>query len=48
MSGWVVCIGMATVGDDLIDRVMVDPRLNANPRVDEAHQGYRWRVSSTL
>jgi hemoglobin len=23
--------------DDLIDRVMVDPRLNANPRVDEAH-----------
>jgi hemoglobin len=23
--------------DDLLDRVMVDPRLNANPRVDEAH-----------
>ena len=33
---------IATVVDDLIDRVMVDPRLNANPRVDEAHQ----RVSS--
>jgi len=28
---------IATVIDDLIDRVMVDPRLNANPRVDEAH-----------
>ncbi|HZC02014.1 MAG TPA: group 1 truncated hemoglobin [Gammaproteobacteria bacterium] len=33
---------IATVVDDLIDRVMVDPRLNANPRVDEAHH----RVSS--
>jgi hemoglobin len=28
---------IATVVDDLIDRIMVDPRLNANPRVDEAH-----------
>ena len=28
---------IATVIDDLIDRVMVDDRLNANPRVDEAH-----------
>src|SRR5213596_1636381 len=28
---------IATVVDDFIDRVMVDPRLNANPRVDEAH-----------
>ena len=28
---------IATVVDDLIDRVMSDPRLNANPRVDEAH-----------
>ena len=27
---------IATVVDDFIDRVMVDPRLNANPRVDEA------------
>jgi hypothetical protein len=25
---------IATVVDDLIDRVMGDPRLNANPRVD--------------
>ena len=28
---------IASVIDDLIDRVMDDPRLNANPRVDEAH-----------
>src|ERR687884_962887 len=28
---------IATVVDDLIDRLMTDPRLNANPRVDEAH-----------
>src|SRR5687768_15967694 len=28
---------IATVVDDLIDWVMTDPRLNANPRVDEAH-----------
>jgi len=26
---------IATVVDDFIDRIMVDPRLNANPRVDE-------------
>ena len=34
---------IATVVDDFIDRIMVDPRLNANPRVDEAHH----RVSPT-
>ena len=28
---------IATVVDDVIDRVMADPRLNANPAVDEAH-----------
>jgi hemoglobin len=28
---------IAAVVDNLIDRVMDDPRLNANPRVDEAH-----------
>ncbi len=28
---------IATVVNDLIDRVMADPRLNANPAVDEAH-----------
>ena len=27
---------IATVVDDFIDRIMVDARLNANPRVDEA------------
>ena len=32
---------IATVVDDFIDRIMVDDRLNANPRVDEA----RHRVS---
>ena len=33
---------IATVVDDFIDRVMTNPKLNANPRVDEAHH----RVSS--
>jgi hemoglobin len=28
---------IAAVVEDLIDRVMDDPRLNANPRIDEAH-----------
>lgn len=28
---------IATVVDDFIDRVMTDARLNANPKVDEAH-----------
>jgi hemoglobin len=32
---------IATVVDDFIDRIMVDPRLNANPRVDEAHHRVR-------
>jgi hemoglobin len=41
---------IATVVDDLIDRVMVDPRLNANPRVDEAHHrvsaaGFKYLVT---
>ena len=27
---------IATVVDDFIDRIMVDPKLNVNPRVDEA------------
>src|SRR5262249_1571907 len=31
---------IATVIDDFIDRIMVDPRLNANPRVDEAHHRF--------
>src|ERR1700687_4673110 len=29
---------IATVVDDLIDRVMADPRLNANPLVEDGHQ----------
>jgi hemoglobin len=36
------CLGgvynIATVVDNLIDRVMTDPRLNANPRVNVAVQ----------
>ena len=28
---------IAAVVDDFIDRVMSDPKLNANPKVDEAH-----------
>jgi hemoglobin len=41
---------IATVIDDLIDRVMVDPRLNANPHVDEAHHrvspaGFKYYVT---
>ena len=28
---------IATVIDDFINRIMIDPRLNANPKVDEAH-----------
>jgi hemoglobin len=29
---------IARIVDDLIDRVMTDPRLNKNPAVDEAHK----------
>ncbi len=44
---------IAPVVDDLIDRVMVDPRLNANPRVDEAHHrvsaaGFKYFVTELL
>ena len=44
---------IATVVDDLIDRVMVDPRLNANPRVDEAHHrvsaaGFKYYVTELV
>ena len=44
---------IATVVEDLIDRVMVDPRLNANPRVDEAHHkvppaGFKYLVTEIL
>ncbi len=36
---------IAVVVDDLVDRVMADPRLNANPAVDEAHRSSRPLVS---
>jgi hemoglobin len=44
---------IATVVDDLIDRVMRDPRLNANPRVDEAHHrvppaGFKYLVTEMV
>jgi hemoglobin len=44
---------IATVVDDLIDRVMNDPRLNANPRVDEAHHrvsaaGFKFLVTELV
>jgi hemoglobin len=44
---------IATVVDDLIDRIMVDPRLNANPRVDEAHHrvsaaGFKYLVTELV
>jgi hemoglobin len=44
---------IAVVVDDLIDRIMVDSRLNANPRVDEAHhrvspQGFKYYVTEMV
>jgi hemoglobin len=44
---------IATVVDDLIDKVMTDPRLNANPRVDEAHHrvspaGFKYYVTELV
>lgn len=44
---------IATVVDDFIDRVMVDPRLKANPLVNEAHhrvtsQGFKYLVTEMV
>src|ERR687887_892131 len=44
---------IATVMDDFIDRIMVDPRLNANPHVDEAHHrvsppGFKYLVTEMV
>ena len=44
---------IATVVDDLIDRIMVDPRLNANPRVNDAHHrvspaGFKYLVTEMV
>jgi hemoglobin len=44
---------IACVVDDLIDRVMTDPRLNANPAVNEAHHkvpppGFKYLVTEMV
>ncbi len=44
---------IATVIDDLVDRIMVDSRLNANPLVDEAHHrvppaGFKYLVTEMV
>lgn len=44
---------IAAVVDDFIDQVMDDPRLNANPRVDEAHHrvsraGFKYLVTEQV
>lgn len=44
---------IASVVDDFIDRIMVDSRLNVNPRVDEAHhrvtsQGFKYLVTEMV
>src|SRR5215211_2269019 len=44
---------IATVVDDFIDRIMTDPRLNANPRVNEAHHrvspaGFKFLVTEMV
>jgi hemoglobin len=44
---------IAAVIDDFIDRIMVDPGLNANPRVDEAHHrilpaGFKYLVTEMV
>ena len=44
---------IATVVDDFIDRIMLDSRLNANPRVNEAHHrvapaGFKYLVTEMV
>ena len=44
---------IATVVDDFIDRIMIDARLNANPKVDEAHHrvppaGFKYLVTEMV
>lgn len=44
---------IATVVDHFIDQIMNDPRLNANPRVDEAHHrvppaGFKYLVTEMV
>jgi hemoglobin len=45
--------GIATVVDDFINRIMVDPRLNSNPLVDAAHHrvppaGFKYLVTEMV
>ena len=44
---------IAAVIDDFIERIMIDPRLNANPHVDEAHHkvskaGFKYLVTEQV
>jgi len=44
---------IATVVDDFVNRIMVDPRLNVNPLVDEAHHrvlpaGFKYLVTEMV
>jgi hemoglobin len=44
---------IAAVVDDFIDRIMEDPRLNANPKVNEAHHrvspaGFKYLVTEMV
>lgn len=44
---------IAVVVDDFVDRVMADPRLNKNPKVDEAHHrvppaGFKYLVTEMV
>ena len=44
---------IAVVVDELVDRVMADPRLNTNPAVDEAHHkvppaGFKYLVTEMV
>lgn len=44
---------IAAIVDDFIDRIMVDARLNTNPRVDEAHHrvtaaGFKYLVTKLV
>jgi hemoglobin len=44
---------IAAVVDDFIDRITIDPRLNANPLVDEAHHrvprsGFKYLVTEMM
>lgn len=44
---------IASVVDDFIDRIMIDPALNANPLVDDAHHrvgkaGFKYLVTEMV